>query len=175
MRSLDRKLTDSSAATSQAAKDEPTVQQFHERPGVLVVDDNELVRMEVQLGLEQSGFDVWLAADGRQGIYLYRRHRDSIDVVLLDVHMPGLDGPATLHALCKLNPEVLVCFMSGDMGDYESEELLRGAVYVIAKPFRLNELVRVLRLLTNGVPADLLHSGGGGQRITGRELVPRMR
>jgi CheY-like chemotaxis protein len=150
------------SATSQAAEAEPTVQQVHDRPGVLVVDDDPLVRFVVQRGLERDGFDVWLASNGREAIPLYRTHRESIAVVLLDVHMPVLDGPGTLDALRRLNPEVLVCFMSGDTGDYDPQELLqRGAASFIAKPFHLDQLANHLRLLTQGVPADLLLSVGG--------------
>jgi CheY-like chemotaxis protein len=128
---------------------------------VLVVDDDHLVRIMVQLGLERNGFNVWLASNGREAIRLYRTHRDRIAVVLIDVRMPGLDGPAAVDALRSLNPEVQICFMSGDTGDYGPEELRRhGAVHVIAKPFLVNELAKVLRLIAQGVSADLLPSGG---------------
>jgi CheY-like chemotaxis protein len=53
------------------------------------------VGIAVRRGLERDGFDVWLAANGWEAIHLYRKHRDSIDVVLLDVRMPGLDEPHT--------------------------------------------------------------------------------
>jgi CheY-like chemotaxis protein len=128
---------------------------------VLVVDDEHLVRIMVQLGLERNGFDVWLASGGREAIGLYRKHRDSIAVVLLDVRMPGLDGPQTLDALRELNPGVRACFMSGDTGAYELDGLReRGAVCVIAKPFHLEDLANVLRLVTQGVPAGPLPAGG---------------
>jgi CheY-like chemotaxis protein len=140
---------------------------------VLVVDDDHLVRILVQLGLERDGVDVWLAADGREATRLYRAHRESITVVLLDVHMPGPDGPATLDALRGLNPDVLVCFMSGDTGDYDPQELLRrGAARIIAKPFPINQLANDLRLLTQGVPADVLPSVGDARGDRGREPGP---
>jgi CheY-like chemotaxis protein len=127
-----------------------------------VVDDEHLVRIMVQLGLERNGFDVWLASDGREAIRLYRKHRGRIAVVLLDVCMPGLDGPRTLDALRELNPEVPACFMSGNTGAYDPEELRRrGAASVIAKPFRLDQLASVLWLLVRGEPADRLPPGGG--------------
>jgi CheY-like chemotaxis protein len=85
-------------------------------------------------------------------------------VVLLDVHMPVLDGPATLDALRRLNPEALVYFMSGDTGAYDPHELLRrGAASLIAKPFTLNELSGHLRRLTQGEPTDPLPPIGGCQ------------
>ena len=133
------------------------VRQLRDKPGVLVVDDDHFVLRMVQLGLERSGFDAWLAPGGREAIRLYQKHRDSIAVVLLDVRMPGLDGPATLDALRDLNPDVQVCFMSGDTGVYEPEALLkRGAAHVIAKPFRLDDLANALRRLVRSEPIDAL-------------------
>lgn len=138
---------------------EPSAQQRHGKPGVLVVDDDRLVRLLVQLGLERNGFDVWLAPTGREAIELYQEEQERIAVVLLDVRMPGLDGPATLDALRALNPDVPACFMTGDSGKYEPEELLqRGAAHVVGKPFHLDHLAEILRLLAQGVPADLLQS-----------------
>ena len=121
------------------------------KPGVLVVDDEHLVRIMVQLGLERSGFEVWVAANGREAIKLYREHRQHITVVLLDIRMPGLDGPQTLDALREIDAAVMACFMSGDMGGYEPEKLLRcGAAQIIAKPFHLEQLVDVLRRIASG-------------------------
>ncbi len=160
MRQPQGKLSDPPDEKSQAAAAEPTVRQPCEKPAVLVVDEDHLVRIMVQLGLERNGFDVWLARSGREAIDLYRRHTKEIAVVLLDVRMPGLDGLQTLEVLRELNHEVQACFMSGDTGSYEPEELLQhGAAYVIAKPFRLDDLANILRLMAQGVPANLLPSG----------------
>jgi len=150
---------DPSTRKSQTAAAEPPLRQTRSRPSVLVVDNEHLVRIMVQLGLERNGFDVWVAPNGREAIELYRELRDDISVVLLDVRMPGLDGPQTLNALRELNPEVPACFMSGDQGAGNSEELRQhGAAHVIAKPFLLDELANVLRLLAQGVPAGSLPS-----------------
>jgi CheY-like chemotaxis protein len=150
------------AESGQAAEGERPVRPPRERPGVLVVDDDHLVRALLQLGLERDGFDVWSALNGREAIRLYREHRDRIAVVLLDAHLPGLDGPQTLGALRKLGPEVRACFMTGGPGAYDPEGLRQsGAAQVIAKPFDLDELAHVLRPLVGAVPADLLPSGGG--------------
>jgi hypothetical protein len=66
----------------------------------------------------------------------------------------------TLDGLRKLNPAVLVCFMSGDTGAYHPEELgQRGAVHVIAKPFRMEQLISVLRWLVQEIRTDLLSPG----------------
>jgi len=80
-------------------------------------------------------------------------------VALLDVRKPGLDGLQTLEVLRQRNSEDLACFMGGNTGPYKPEVLLqRGAAYVIAKPFLLDDLANILRLMTHDVSADLLPS-----------------
>jgi two-component system, OmpR family, response regulator len=118
------------------------------RPGVLVADDEAGVRAVLHVGLEQQGFCLWLAADGHEALHLYWHHREAIDVVLLDVCMPVLDGPQTLAALRELNPQVRCCFMSRELGRY-TERGLRdlGAAAVLPKPFRPAEVALVLRQL----------------------------
>jgi CheY-like chemotaxis protein len=115
-------------------------------PGILVVDDMALILTLLKFELESRGFNAWLAVDGDDALDLYRRHRDEIDLVLLDVQLPGLDGPNTFDAIRRLNPHVVACFMWGNTGIYTEEELLaRGAAWVFRKPFRPNEVVDVLQ------------------------------
>ena len=114
-------------------------------PGILVVDDEPGVRSLLQRGLALNGFRVWLAGEGEEAIEIYKAHHDSIAVVLMDVCMPRMDGPATLAALRNIDARVQCCFMSGGAGDYSGEELLaRGASHLLGKPFSLPEVVRVL-------------------------------
>jgi CheY-like chemotaxis protein len=99
----------------------------------------------LKAALPRYGFAVWSAANGPAALEVYRRHQDDIDVVLLDVRMPGLDGPQTLAELQRLNPEVACCFMSGFAGNYSDEDLLaRGARHCFSKPFHLDEIARSL-------------------------------
>jgi two-component system cell cycle sensor histidine kinase/response regulator CckA len=160
----DRKLLHPPAVTGQVAEDEPALGPFPQRPGVLVADDEHFVRSMLQLGLERYGFDVWMACDGREALLLYRAHRERIDVVLLDVRMPVLDGPGTLDALRELNPDVLAYFLTGDTGPYDPQELLRrGAARIIIKPFHIDELASNLWILTRGMHAGVPSSGGGSR------------
>ena len=115
--------------------------------GVLVIDDDEAVRAVLQIALGAHGFAVWLAGDGREGAVVYRKHAAVIDLLLLDVRMPGWDGPRTLAAIRALAPHVRCCFMSGDTGAYTEQALLElGAAAVFHKPFRLGELIPHIRL-----------------------------
>jgi CheY-like chemotaxis protein len=122
-------------------------------PGILIADDMALVLSLLKFELESRGFSVWLAVDGDDALDLYRKHRGEIDLVLLDVHMRGLDGPHTLEALQRLNRHVVACFMSGKPGIYTEAELVdRGAAWIFSKPFRSDEVADLLqRVLSRGV------------------------
>lgn len=106
------------------------------KPLVLVVEDDQDVLKMLGLTLRMDGLEVLTANSGRAAIELYRQHGSAIGVVLLDVHMPDLDGPKTLVALQQLNPSVRCCFMSGYTGNYSGDQLLAmGASIVFPKPF----------------------------------------
>jgi CheY-like chemotaxis protein len=115
------------------------------QPGVLIVDDQVWVRDVLALGLRNQGFSVWTAPGGKEGAAVYREYAREIDVVLVDVRMPDMDGPQTLEALRRINSDVRCCFMSGDLGDYSGQNLLDfGALAVLEKPFDLKVVAAVL-------------------------------
>lgn len=114
-------------------------------PGILVVDDDAAIRALLETGLRRRGFTVWLAADGLAALAQYQQHPAEITLVLLDVRMPGMDGAQTLRRLRTLNPGLLVYMMSGHLGGYAEDELLRlGAAGVLDKPFALPQVVETL-------------------------------
>jgi CheY-like chemotaxis protein len=116
------------------------------RDGVLVADDDPAVRRVLEAALAREGLAVWPAVDGREAVALYRRHEARIGLVILDIRMPGLDGPAALAELRELNPAIRALFVTGHAGEYEPGELLAaGAVAVVDKPFDLGGLVRVVQ------------------------------
>jgi CheY-like chemotaxis protein len=116
-------------------------------PGVLIVDDEPAVGGMLACLFRGRGLTPMLAGGGREAAELYRRHHDTIQAVLLDVRMPGLDGPQTLALLREIDPGVRCCFMSGDTGQYTPEGLLAlGAARFFSKPFRnLDEVADALR------------------------------
>jgi CheY-like chemotaxis protein len=110
-------------------------------------DDEPAVLAMLDIALRSHGFAVRRAAGGEAAVRLYREHRGTVDVVLLDVRMPGLDGPHTLAVLQEIVPGVRCVFMSGDTGQFATEQLLAlGVSHVLAKPFRgLDEVVYAIR------------------------------
>ena len=107
-------------------------------PVVLVVDDTDAVREFICAGLRRHGFEVRAAGSGWDAIELYHEllQQDGDVTVLLDVQMPGLDGPQVLAALRTMDPGVRAYFMTGDPGPYgEGDLLAMGGCRVFPKPF----------------------------------------
>lgn len=120
--------------------------------GVLIVDDDDAVRAMLQMGLGLHGLSVWLAASGQEALDLYRAEWQRIALVLLDVRMPGMDGPQTLAALRQLNPALPCWFMTGDTGRYTDHELRDfGVNRIIPKPFGVGDIARQIRKLLDDV------------------------
>lgn len=120
-------------------------------PGVLVVDDDPMLRTLLKTILLRQGFRVWDCPSGEDALAVYLRYQKDIAVVLLDVCMPGLDGPGTLAALRRIDPGVRACFISGYTGSYTIEDLLgMGALRFFEKPFQIHPLVDGLWQVATG-------------------------
>jgi CheY-like chemotaxis protein len=119
-----------------------------EKPMILVIDDEPAVRQLLAHGLPMFGFDVQSAANGQEALALFRADPARFNLVLLDVFMPGLDGPATLAALLQIAPGARCCFMTAFSGKHSPEQLIAmGAIAIIDKPFRLDQLAATLQSL----------------------------
>jgi PAS domain S-box-containing protein len=110
---------------------------------LLIIDDEEAVRSVAAEMLELCGYRVIAAENGLQGIDLYQRHRQEIQLVLLDINMPLLSGAETMVRLKEIDPEVKVVVTSGFIQDEKADVLMRlGAVGFVQKPFTLSLLAK---------------------------------
>jgi DNA-binding response OmpR family regulator len=113
---------------------------------VLMVDDDPDVRTSVARGLRHSGFDVRVAASGKEALRLLSS--ESHDALVLDVQMPELDGVAVVTALRALGNEIPICVLSArDTVNDRIAGLEAGADDYLTKPFDLGELVARLNAL----------------------------
>jgi PAS domain S-box-containing protein len=105
---------------------------------VLLVDDEDGIRMVAGRILQQLGYQILTAASGIQALEIYRRERDRIDLVILDMLMPGMGGAETFQELKGIEPGVRVLLSSGYSLDGEAQQAMAaGARGFIQKPYRL--------------------------------------
>ncbi len=113
---------------------------------VLLVDDEEMVRFVVGGLLRRLGFDVLGARNGREAIQVFQRNSNIIDLVLLDLQMPELDGVDTFFEIRKLRPEIQIILCSGYDEKTATEHLVgRGLAGFIQKPYTFANLKRMIR------------------------------
>ena len=112
---------------------------------ILVVDDEMAIREITRGTLESYGYRALTASDGTEAIALYAQHRDEIKVVLTDMMMPYMDGPATIRALQKLNPHVKIIASSGLTENARALEASNAGVKTfLSKPYTAGRLLKAL-------------------------------
>src|SRR6185437_3246928 len=117
---------------------------------VLVVDDEESIREITRGTLETFGYKVLTANDGTEALAIFADKKNEIAVVLTDMVMPFMDGPATIRALQRMNPKVRIIAASGlGTAQRSGEGVLEGVAVFLTKPYTaeklLNTLARVLK------------------------------
>jgi len=113
---------------------------------ILLVDDDKAILEIVQLTLLSFGYRVVTANDGVDGLCAYARHMTEIKVVITDMTMPIMDGPALIASLIKLNPAVKMIAATGLASNTGLETIARlGVDRVLSKPFNSHTLLRAVR------------------------------
>lgn len=112
-------------------------------PRLLYVDDEEALRELVQMHLTLEGYEVSTAGDGHEAIDLLTAN--AYDLVLLDLHMPGIDGLGVMRSMRERNITPRTIVLSGDSHPEVLEECSRlGAEEFLSKPYNFHELMATI-------------------------------
>jgi len=118
---------------------------IHGSGGVLLVDDEEILRDVGKALLEGLGYQVYLAEDGEQALETYAREKGSISLVILDMLMPRMGGKETLMRLMESYPDIRVLISSGFNQEGTVDELIKiGAKGFLQKPYLCQELCKAV-------------------------------
>ncbi len=113
---------------------------------ILLVDDEEIIKETGQTMLEELGYTVLTAQSGAEGIETYTRHKNQIDLVVLDMIMPDMGGAETFERLRSVTPDLKILLSSGyGLNQQVASILERGCDGFIQKPFNLTELSQKVR------------------------------
>jgi CheY-like chemotaxis protein len=122
---------------------------------ILLVDDEEPIRNMASQALMSYRYTVLTASSGEEALNVYASRKNEIDLIVMDLGMPGMGGHRCLKELIRIDPEVKVLIASG----YSSEGLGRktleaGAAGYVGKPYQLKDLLRAVRAILDGTPAE---------------------
>jgi len=111
---------------------------------VLIVDDDETITRMLGNFLTELGFNVKVYNDGAESLEYYNDFWEEVDVVILDYTMPGLDGQAVGERMLKINPDVKILVLSGNVFDIP-EEFRRRVFAAMNKPISIKTLLLAIR------------------------------
>lgn len=129
-----------------ASKTDTADELIHGKGCVLLVDDEQIVIDVSTEMLKMIGYKVLAAGGGQDAITLYQKHISEIDIVILDLIMPGMGGKEVFAELYQIDPDVKVVLSSGYSIDGLAREILdSGGSAFIQKPFSLKALSQKLK------------------------------
>jgi CheY-like chemotaxis protein len=125
---------------------------------ILIVDDSRDLTHVIADFLSMNGYQVHTAHNGRDA--LERMGKEHIDIVVSDIHMPGMDGFTLMTEIKTRYPDIPVILITGfSVGDAQKIAFEKGANAFVAKPFRLKELKQVIE----SVSTDDISTARGGK------------
>lgn len=134
-----------------------TLERIRLMPRILVIDDEEVIRAMLQQFLEDAGYAVDVAPNGKIGMRLCRQNRP--DVVITDLVMPEQEGLETIGELRTSFPQIKIIAMSGKFIDQKVDFLSvarhLGAIRTFSKPFSLQELHAAIEDVLKDAPKPL--------------------
>jgi len=143
-----REEKDMGTRTAELIKEE---KKSHIKPAtVLVVDDEYNIRSMMKEIMEMSGLKVFTAGDGRAGVDIYQQHKKEIDLIIMDMVMPIMDGRAAFNEIRKINPKQKIFIISGYSQREDLEDIMEnGAVGFLRKPFQVKEIIEKVQEILN--------------------------
>jgi len=114
---------------------------------VLVVDDSLFVQHQMEKLLISEGFEIiGTASHGREAIEKYRNFHPEVDIVTMDVTMPGMHGVEAMNEIRKIDPDACVVIVSAlGKTDLMKKALLDGAAHYLVKPIDKRKLIKTMR------------------------------
>ncbi|HTZ40910.1 MAG TPA: ATP-binding protein [Syntrophales bacterium] len=120
---------------------------------ILLVDDENTVLDIGQDLLRQHGYETLLANGGEKAIEIYRKEKDRIDLVILDLIMPGMGGQKSFQELVKINPKIKVIISTGASSEEQVLEAFSPyPVGFVSKPYQLNDMLAKVREVLDAKP-----------------------
>ncbi|MDY6853710.1 MAG: PAS domain S-box protein [Thermodesulfobacteriota bacterium] len=115
---------------------------------ILIVDDEESILDTEEEVLTESGYNVLLARSGEEAINIFKKAKEQIDLVVLDLNMPGIGGKQSIAELEKIDPKIRVLLCTGYSDSISPEDVSDSAIKgLIRKPFRFSDFLTKIRTI----------------------------
>jgi CheY-like chemotaxis protein len=146
------------SGSPEPPKAEPDEQPQRGTETILLAEDHESLRELAQETLGALGYRVILACNGIEAIELFKNNSDRIDLVVMDVVMPGMSGPDAYLEMSAVRPGLGVVFTTGYTAEAASlTSLVEKGASVLQKPYGAKGLSRAIRIVLESKPSNVSH------------------
>ena len=112
---------------------------------VMVVDDDEAVRAFLEMALDKEGYQNTMFSDGMDALTFYEENSADVDIIILDMIMPEMDGWVAFKAIMRINPDAKVLIASAYAIDSVINQCLSaGALELLRKPYDVKEFMEII-------------------------------
>jgi two-component system cell cycle sensor histidine kinase/response regulator CckA len=118
----------------------PRASEWTGGANILLVEDEDMVRAVAERALVRAGYTVTTARDGEEGLGLVVNEKGQFDLILSDVVMPAMDGPAMARGIRKVKPDIPILFMSGYAEEQLRNQINIANMHFIPKPFSVQQI-----------------------------------
>jgi len=141
-------ITFPSFAQGLSAEEDAAQPLLHGKGTILVVDDEEFIRGILKNMLEKLGYGVILASNGKEALDIYTVQKDHIDLVILDLIMPVMNGRETYEQLIRMNKDIKILIASGHMTAGQAN-FIQGTNHhaFLQKPFKMHDIASGVKSL----------------------------
>ena len=131
-------------------KEEESEKLIYGSANILFVDDELANRTTAKDILSNLGYTVYLAENGKEATDLFRRNKNDIDLIILDLIMPVMNGEEAFFKLREIDPNCRIIIISGNVGDTNINELIdKGLCGFLNKPYRIHEMSKMIDKVMN--------------------------
>ncbi|HAN89860.1 MAG TPA: hybrid sensor histidine kinase/response regulator, partial [Erythrobacter sp.] len=120
--------------------EEPKATEWSAGGKLLLVEDEDMVRAVAERALVRAGYTVTTAADGEEGLAAVANGDTEFDMIVSDVVMPTMDGPAMARAIRQVKPDIPILFMSGYAEEQLRNDIDIANMHFIPKPFSVQQI-----------------------------------
>jgi len=128
------------------AQPAPHTENVNVAATVLIIDDEDMLRLPIASMLRRKGYSILETSDGASGVDLFKASAAEIDIVLLDLTLPGISGKEVLEILRKIRPSIKVILSTAYGRDRAFRDVTEPeSVYYLRKPYKIDELTALLQ------------------------------
>jgi len=131
---------------SRPSDDEPEPVKLDRPYCILLAEDNKTNQLIAKTLMEQAGFESIIASDGKEAVELYQEHKDRIDLILMDLHMPVMNGYEAAEKIRGMSSGVPIVAMTADVIIGVREKCRQSGIYhYISKPFNPDQFIHIIK------------------------------